>query len=64
MPAKAPSPCAEPGCPALVVGKARCDEHKREYNRAAAKYRIGRYNDNSKFYSSQAWRRLSKYHRT
>lgn len=28
MPSSAPHPCTSPGCPALVKGRGRCDEHE------------------------------------
>ncbi len=30
MPTGAPHPCTQPGCPALVRGRGRCDEHERQ----------------------------------
>lgn len=41
MPAAAPRPCGQPGCRALVRGRARCPEHerKREQERGTAHQR-------------------------
>jgi 5-methylcytosine-specific restriction protein A len=33
MPLSPPRPCAAPGCPELVHGKARCDAHERKRDR-------------------------------
>lgn len=36
MPTKPPNPCAHPGCPALVYGRSRCQDHSLDSARGGA----------------------------
>ena len=57
MPKKPKQPCGYPGCPELSDGR-YCEKHRQRVN--ADYNRYGRDEDSKRFYSSAAWRRLSR----
>lgn len=57
MPRIPKKPCAYSNCPELTYGT-YCDKHKKQVNREYNSYQ--RDDDSKKFYSSTAWRKLSK----
>lgn len=50
--------CPAPGCPVLVAGGGRCDEHRREYKRNQARDRRANGDPSMTVYSTPAWRKL------
>lgn len=57
MPRQPKRACRQPGCPNLVEGGGYCDKHKSNYNR------MRRDDEESVFYRSHAWRKLSEWYR-
>jgi 5-methylcytosine-specific restriction protein A len=71
MARSAPTPCSEPGCPALAVERGRCAEHPAPVREAPARRgaRAGRREGLNadelrleRFYSSRRWQRLRNAH--
>jgi 5-methylcytosine-specific restriction protein A len=55
MPTKAPHPCGQPGCPALVSIGSRCEQHKKQEQK---RYNSQRDYADAKYYHSAAWQKL------